>query len=261
VLSAAPLRWFRQAEGVGQPIVTMGVDLAASPTNTAACKVRWPEGQVVVEHADRDVDADAFISLLRQLPEEGRLGLDCPLGWPVAFVAALGAHHRRKPWPARRGGGDRGDLRWRATDRWLWERTRRWPLSVSTDRLGVTALRCAYLLDQWEANGGTVDRTGLEGPVLEVYPAAARRAWGLGRVRSVEELEECLPIHFEQPAIRDLCTADEHCFNALVAALVARAAALGRTTTPPAAALAVAAVEGWIHVPTCPIDELVGPSA
>jgi hypothetical protein len=45
---------------------------------------------VVVEHADRDVDDDAFISLLRQLPEEGRLGLDCPLGWPVAFVAAVG---------------------------------------------------------------------------------------------------------------------------------------------------------------------------
>ena len=241
--------------------MTMGVDLAASPTNTAACTVCWPEGQVVVEHADRNVDDDAFISLLRQLPEEGRLGLDCPLGWPVAFVAALAAHHRRKPWPARGGGGDRGHLRWRATDRWLWERTGRWPLSVSTDRLGVTALRCAYLLDQWEANGGTVDRTGIKGPVAEVYPAAARRAWGLGRVRSVEELEECLPIHFEQPAIRDLCKADEHCFDALVAALVARAAALGRTTTPPAEALAVAAVEGWIHVPTCPIDELVGPSA
>ena len=242
-----------------QPVVTVGVDLAASPTNTAACSVRWPAREVVVERVESTVDDAAFISLLRQLPDEGRVGLDCPLGWPVAFVAALVAHCRREPWPTRRVGGDRGHLRWRATDRWLREHTGRWPLSVSTDRLGVTALRCAYLLDQWEAIGGTVDRIGIEGPVLEVYPAAARRVWGLGRVRSVEELEDRLPIRFGQPAIRDLCTADEHCFDALVAALVARAAALGRTSTPPPGAVAAAAVEGWIHVPSCPLDELVGP--
>ncbi|HEV2068473.1 MAG TPA: DUF429 domain-containing protein [Acidimicrobiales bacterium] len=244
---------------MAQPSVTVGVDLAASPTNTAACSVRWLAGHMVVERAENTVEDANFIELLRQLPDGGRLGLDCPLGWPVDVVAAVVAHHGGEPWPMRRGGGDRGPPRWRATDRWLQERNGHWPLSVSTDRLGVTALRCAYLLDQWEAVGGTVDRRGLEGPVLEVYPAAARRAWGLSRVRSVEELEHCLPMHFEQPAIRDLCTANEHCFDALVAALVARAAALGRTSRPPAGALAVAAVEGWIHVPTCPLDELVGP--
>jgi hypothetical protein len=242
---------------VRQPTVTVGVDLAGSPANTAACTLRWEAGQAAVVAVDAGVDDASFLRLLRELPHGAKLGLDCPLGWPVRFVEAVAAHAGREPWPARGGDGDRGALRWRATDRWVRDLTGRWPLSVSTDRLGVPALRSAYLLDVWEADGGTVDRSGLTGPVVEVYPAAARRAWGLGWARSVEALEARLPLRFEGPAVRARCVADENCFDALVAALVARAAGLGRTSPPPAELTEVAGAEGWIHVPNCPIEELV----
>lgn len=232
----------------------MGVDFAASPTNTAACTMHWQAGQVVVERVDAPVGDAAFISFLRKLPNGGKLGLDCPLGWPASFVAALAAHQKREPWP---GGGDRGNLRWRATDRWVRDRTGRWPLSVSTDRLGVTALRAAYLLDTWESEGGTLDRSGVAGPVVEVYPAAARRVWSLATVRSVDELESRLPILFADSAVRAVCMANEHLFDALIASLVARAAALGQTSSPPAELAEIAAIEGWIHVPDCPIEALV----
>ena len=146
---------------------------------------------------------------------------------------------------------------WRATDRWVRQCFGRWPLSVSTDRIGVAALRTAYLLDALEAGGVPIDRTGVTGPIVEVYPAAARRVWGLGSVRSVEELEDSLPMTFSDSAARVACATSEHAFDALVSALTARAAALGRTSPPPPEVSDAAASEGWIHVPNCPMKGLV----
>lgn len=237
-------------------MLTIGVDFAASPRNTAACHVRWADGAALVERVDAAVDDGAFHSLLESLAEGDRLGIDCPLGWPVAFVAALRAHQEHEPWPGRGTTGHRADLLWRATDRAVRDLVGRWPLSVSTDRIGVTALRAAHLLDAWETERLPIDRSGVSGPVLEVYPAAARRVWGLGAARSVSDLESRLPIRFAATTDRDACDAVEHSFDALIAALVARAAALGRTSPPPEALLALAAVEGWIHVPTCRIDQI-----
>ena len=232
--------------------VTIGVDFAASPRNTAACEIRWTAGGAVVERLDGVVDDAAFLTLLAGLPPGGLLGIDCPLGWPVAFTAALRAHAGGEPWPARGTDGERGDMVWRATDRWVRNRSGRWPLSVSTDRLGVTALRAAHLLDAW----GAVDRSGVTGPVAEVYPAAARRVWSLDPVRSVAELSTRVPVRFASPAARQACETSEHAFDALVAALVARAVALGRTSPPPPELMATARVEGWIHLPIDPPEAL-----
>jgi hypothetical protein len=51
--------------------------------------------------------------------------------------------------------------------------------------------------------------------------------------------------------------ASDHAFDALVASLVARAASLGRTTVPPPGDVALAQMEGWIHVPTCGLRALL----
>ncbi|MAB81678.1 hypothetical protein [Microbacterium sp. UBA3394] len=48
------------------------------------------------------------------------------------------------------------------------KRTGRWPLSVSTDRLGLTAMRCAGLLGRIADKGGTVDRSSLACSTLHV---------------------------------------------------------------------------------------------
>ena len=54
------------------------------------------------------------------------------------------------------------------------------PLSVSADKIAHVALRCAVLLARLDAAGHPVDRSSA-GPVVEVYPAASLRSWGLYR--------------------------------------------------------------------------------
>src|SRR5437879_3961538 len=44
--------------------------------------------------------------------------------------------------------------------------------------IGQVALRCAVLLAKLDASGRPVDRSGA-GAVVEVYPAASLRGWGL----------------------------------------------------------------------------------
>ena len=51
---------------------------------------------------------------------------------------------------------------------------------MSTDLVGVAAMRCASLLDSLAVRGMPVDRSG-SGLVMEVYPAAALREWQLSR--------------------------------------------------------------------------------
>jgi len=56
---------------------------------------------------------------------------------------------------------------YRLTDEVLHQEVGIWPLSVSTDRIGVTAMRCAPLLDALAAADHPVDRAG-GGRVVEV---------------------------------------------------------------------------------------------
>lgn len=53
------------------------------------------------------------------------------------------------------------------------------PLKVSADRIGATAMRCAFLLAALEAEGVEIDRSGRTGAVVEVNPAAALTRWRL----------------------------------------------------------------------------------
>ena len=73
-------------------MLTIGVDFAASPKNTAACHVRWGHGAAVVERVDAAVDDGAFLALLESLGEGDRLGIDCP-------ARLAGGLHRRPPRP------------------------------------------------------------------------------------------------------------------------------------------------------------------
>lgn len=141
----------------------------------------------------------------------------------------------------------------RATDRWVHHRCGLWPLSVSTDRIAYPALRAAPLLMGMPRDGS--------GPVVEVYPAAALRRWGLAhrgykgqegraaRGRIVERLMSALPGLVDATSRGELLLADDNCLDALVAALVARAAACGLCEPIPAEHLGDAATEGWIHLP------------
>jgi hypothetical protein len=55
----------------------------------------------------------------------------------------------------------------------------------------------------------------------------------------------------------ELCRRSDHAFDAVISALLTRAAALGFTRPPSSDQLAAAVREGWIAMPTCSIDELI----
>ncbi len=156
---------------------SLGIDLAAEPPDTAACEIIWladgARGRLYTDRLDDD-------RLLALIGSADKVGIDCPFGWPQPFVNAVVAHAHGQAWPGRGqpGPGHRRSLRYRLTDEIVHQQVGIWPLSVSTDRIGVTAMRCAALLDALAAVGQPVDRTS-DGRAVEVYPAAALKYWGL----------------------------------------------------------------------------------
>jgi len=240
---------------------SLGIDLAAEPPDTAACEIIWladgARGRVYTDRLDDD-------RLLALMESADKVGVDCPFGWPQPFVNAVASHANAAAWPGRGqlGSSHRRSLRYRLTDEVVHQQVGIWPLSVSTDRIGVTAMRCAALLDALAAAGHPVDRVG-GGQVVEVYPAAALKHWGLphnrykkkeGTIVRGQALDQVLTtlstLTLDGDAL-DRCRHSDDAFDALVCALVARAATLGLTAPPfPGNQTERARVEGWIHLPT-----------
>lgn len=218
-------------------MITLGIDLAAQPKRTAMAAIEWSERRAVVAELVVGVDDDAALAAMARAEWTG---IDAPFGWPNAFVEAMSAFAERGEWRD-------GELRLRATDLAVRRITGITPLSVSSDRIAVVAFRCARLLSRLE----TVDR------VVEVYPAAALHQWKIerrgykgGRAAQREErravrerIVAALPDWLDLDA--DACAASDDALDAVLAALVTRAAAL-KLTYPPEGDVAR---EGWIHIP------------
>jgi predicted nuclease with RNAse H fold len=242
---------------------TLGVDLAAEPTKTATAVVAWQGGSAEVrEVAVGQTDAD----ILARTRSVDKAGIDCPLGWPEAFVEFVTAHREGRPVPSHDLAGRRS-LAYRISDLDVMATIGLRPLSVATDRIGMAAIRAAGLLARLAESGEPVDRTG-GGVLVGTYPAAALTCWGLTRTgykraanrdareRLVRSLTAALP-ELRLGAAAELCCADDDALDAVLCALVARAAALGLIRRPDAAQARSAAIEGWIAVPTCGLRELV----
>jgi hypothetical protein len=182
-----------------------------------------------------------------------------PFGSPAPFVEALAEYQRTGEWRE----ADIAPLRLRDTDRAVIASTGQQPLSVSSDRIAVTAMRCARPLTRLRAQGHSVRRDG-RGLVGEVYPAAALRVWGL----DPRGYKGPKPEHrAKRAALADrLCAAtaswvtfaeadraslaeSDHLFDALICALLARVIADGRSREIEPEERAAALAEGWIHLP------------
>ncbi|AGL18533.1 DUF429 domain-containing protein [Actinoplanes sp. N902-109] len=241
---------------------TLGVDLAAADERTALAEIDWYAGGAAVRNLRLGVTDQEIVQAVGRAD---KAGLDCPLGWPVAFAEFLAAQqHGRVPAPpdGRTGAAWRRRLAYRVTDEVVRARTGLIPLSVSADRIAHAAFRCAALL---AALPQPVDRTGA-GVVVEVYPAAALHRWGLahrgykttGHAFLVDDLLTAAP-WLDLGACEPLCRSSHDAFDAVIAALAARAAALGATGVPDAAQRAAARTEGWIAVPTGELADLPDP--
>ncbi|HWC34446.1 MAG TPA: DUF429 domain-containing protein [Mycobacteriales bacterium] len=249
-------------------MITVGVDLGAEPKRTAVAVVEWAGRKARLVEVLTSADDAAIID--RAVQAE-KTGIDCPLGWSDEFVAFLNDHHTGRVKTTSVDSVARLPLRYRATDRYLIEQKLGRPLSVSSDLIGVCAMRAAGLLAGMATAGIEVDRSGVRGGVAETYPAAAVRHWGLaaggykGASRTtalgemVDRLKKGLP-QLDLGQQEAICRASDDAFDALVCALVARAVTQYRGTAQIPRGLAQRARrEGWIAVPTCRLQELLAP--
>ncbi|WP_199281641.1 DUF429 domain-containing protein [Salinibacterium sp. CAN_S4] len=246
-------------------MITVGVDLAAEPKKTAIAVVQWVGSTATVRHLQLGVTDPEIVELS---VDAAKVGIDCAFGWPDEFVEFVAAHSRGEVAPRELAGADwRRRLAYRDTDRFVREKVGRWPLSVSTDRLGLTAMHCAELLAAFERHGHViVDRSG-EGRFAEVYPAAALRFWGVAvdgyktdppaRAAATANLRAAAPwLDLGDDHLGLMATSDD-AFDAVVAALISRASAQGTTWGIPEQSRERATREGWMALPSLPIGTLI----
>lgn len=237
---------------------TLGIDLAAQAKGTFLCELEWNGGAVTLAELRENQAHAADDDLRAQIARPGlsMVGVDVPFGWPDAFVALMqGKECDVRSWQQ----DESVRLRLRETDLACRQPPLSMtPMSVTMDRIAAPAMRWR-LLTQGLA-GVSVER-------VEVYPAAALKTWSLPhqgykkpeqqsvREKILRELTQALrlgPSAAQSALLRDRADA----LDSLVAAVVARAVALGRTKKPPPALVEIAAREGWIHVPTCSLRDL-----
>jgi hypothetical protein len=237
-------------------MITAGVDLSSQTAHTASCVIDWSGGTARVTDLTVDVGDDAISALIGQV---NKLGIDVPLGWPVAFAQAVAQHSSQSSWPVDYAHSDTSAYRYRRTDLWVWKTlVTSPPLSVSTDRIALPAMRAAALLSRLP------ERVMLDGSgvVVEAYPAAALRRWGMAwrgykRREQTDARRTLVERFFTEttswlritPADVGQCLLSDDAFDALVAALVARAAAVGLVEPIPDQDKSHAQREGWIAVP------------
>ena len=253
---------------------TLGVDLAAQNRKTAGCVIEWDERGHGYVHCptDRYRDEDLFAKLI-DTQYITRAAIDAPFGWPTMFIKTIADYRDTGLWPDPYDSeASVRNLRLRATDRAIHQRLGLTPLSVSTDRIGIVAMHCARLLAAVNDKlGEPVDRSG-QGRILEVYPAAALRSWQISPVNSedpgsykgasepartrrewvLEQISHQTSAWLEvNPKVNVVCIDSDDCLDALICALIARAA--DREQLEPIEPIddpdGLASSEGWIRLP------------
>jgi predicted nuclease with RNAse H fold len=243
-------------------MISAGIDLAAEPKGTALALIEFSKDKAQLSYLEQGLDDQALIT---NTNNADKVGIDCAFGWPIKFSQFIAKHQNLTSKELIDGGMDyRRELSFRETDREIRRLTGRWPLSVSTDRLGLTAMRCAGLLSKYQAEGVEVDRAGSK-LLVEVYPGATLRNWKLDTTgyrintearAALLELLELQASWLEISSFRTQMIESTDCFDAVIAALAARAVYQGHYNKPTAEQLECARVEGWICLPSCHFQEL-----
>ncbi|MCB5273031.1 hypothetical protein BJG92_00543 [Arthrobacter sp. SO5] len=240
---------------------TLGVDLAAATRKTAAAVIEWGNGTARLVHLSLEVGDEEIVRLFSS---SDMTGIDCPVGWPDAFLPFIAGHLALDAHPVLDHDGIEGRrlLAYRDTDRFVTRQTGLIPLSVSADRLAHPAMRCAVIQAKIARDYGPQPRDG-SGRLAEVYPAASLKIWGLPargyKGRGGAETQQLAGIlgglkhaapWLDLAEYDDQLAGSDDMFDALIASLTARAVALGASIRPDAGHARAARTEGWIHLPT-----------
>jgi predicted nuclease with RNAse H fold len=245
-------------------VLVAGVDLAAEPKGTALAVIQWSPARSTLLDLQVGVSDEAIVTVAAEVE---KIGIDCALGWPVEFIEFMNQQLSIEATDAPIDGGLdwRRRMAYRETDRQVRQITGRWPLSVSTDRLGMTAMRCSGLLSRMAHSGTSIDRSGA-GKVVEVYPGSSLRLWGFAtagyrnstdvRANLLAQLKQAAP-WFDAGNFADLMVQSCDAFDAVIAAMATRSAALGRFQKPGADLIEQARIEGWIALPNGRLAALI----
>lgn len=219
--------------------------------------LRWGPEAATLESLAAGLDDRALLASVEQ-HAPAKIAIDAPFGWPQPFVAAVSSYSADGRWPD----VETPTLRLRLTDRVVIAETRQQPLSVSSDRIAVTAMRCARLLTRLGDAGHDVARDGA-GALVEVYPAAALRQWALDprgykgpkpeqqakRTQLVRALTSGWPWLRLDEQENLLLASTDHLLDAFICAILARVVLQGISLPIPPNDRQLARIEGWIHLP------------
>lgn len=261
-------------------ILTLGIDLSTSPRRTYLCSIKWTRNKGEVTTLDclaelsRGVGASDAVALAHAIKVHDATGIDAPFGWPVAFVKAVSKWDKGQKWP---GVEDRRDLRMRRTDCFVKDKLGWAPLSVSSDRLGATAMHCAHVLEttrdllHWKS----IDKTGKRTRVFEVYPGASLAAWSQEsqdlrlaktgyksgdnakkrRTELVDTISKRSSVKVDKKQ-REAMIANDDALDAFICSITARLADNGLCHKPTGEDVRLARTEGWIHFPDGALSEV-----
>lgn len=222
----------------------VGVDLSTDPNKTGVCTL--DEGRICASLCRGPSDQHTE-RLLKRCSDAYVVAVDVPFGWPKPFIEALAGYHIGVPFDL-----PRKQYQLRTTDLWVKDNfPPLQPKSVSTDKLGSTAIAGTNLLHALSKNGFRLSpqEVSVYAAVIEVYPAASLRAWDLRdytKDETLRRLQEEFGLAIDETTKQELL-GNVHCFDALIATLTAREYASGSTFDPPEDILRT---EGWIRIPS-----------
>lgn len=158
---------------------SVGLDWAVQSKNRAAvCVERSHNAAIAVTSVTTPVSNEDAARLCIST-ENDVVAVDIPFAWPHTFADFVGSWtpqnvHRTTP-------PDSQPFRFRTTDHFVYQKTRKWPLSISSNLFALGARQWAAVVCMADLGSRIVvtrdDAASLKPAVIEVYPGATLRVF------------------------------------------------------------------------------------
>lgn len=200
----------------------VGLDWAVCPSDRAAVVLEKREdNSISVANVITPVDNDSAIALC-ECTDNNVVAVDIPFAWPSEFREFVSR------WiPCCVDGSnppEKTGFRYRTTDRFVYEKTGKWPLSVSTNLFALGALEWASIVHSRKLGSQivvTTNRNNLPA-IIEVYPGATLKSFENDGLREISGTSTRITEQGETEFEKNYSyKTDEQTRRALVTALIA----------------------------------------